>query len=116
MVFLAVALIVVFVSTYRIYVRNILQIRWRTHLTDHFLGEWMGPHAYWHRELHHKETDNPDQRISRGHPELRRQRARPLAVAALRRRHADLLRRHAVDAVRASGRCASAGASSGSPA
>jgi putative ATP-binding cassette transporter len=62
--FLAVALLVVFVSTYRIYVRNILQIRWRTHLTDHFLGEWMGPHAYLHQELHHNETDNPDQRIS----------------------------------------------------
>jgi putative ATP-binding cassette transporter len=63
-VFLVVALIVVFISTYRIYVRNILQMRWRTQLTDHFLGEWMGPHAYTHRELHHKETDNPDQRIS----------------------------------------------------
>ena len=63
-VFLAVALLVVFVSTYRIYVRNILQIRWREHLTDYFLGEWIGPHAYWHSELHHKETDNPDQRIA----------------------------------------------------
>ena len=63
-VFLAVALLVVFVSTYRLYVRNILQMRWRTQLTDHFLGEWMGPHAYLHRELHHNETDNPDQRIS----------------------------------------------------
>ncbi|MFN8644837.1 MAG: ABC transporter ATP-binding protein/permease, partial [Candidatus Binatia bacterium] len=63
-VFLAVALMVVFVSTYRIYVRNILQIRWREHLTDYFLGNWIGPHAYWHRELHTKETDNPDQRIS----------------------------------------------------
>jgi len=63
-VFLAIALMVVFVSTYRIYVRNILQIRWREHLTDHFLGKWIGPQAYWHRELHHKETDNPDQRIS----------------------------------------------------
>ena len=63
-VFLAVALMVVFVSTYRIYVRNILQIRWREHLTDHFLGKWIGPQAYWHRELHHDETDNPDQRIA----------------------------------------------------
>jgi putative ATP-binding cassette transporter len=63
-VFLAIALMVVFVSTYRIYVRNILQIRWREHLTDYFVGEWIGPNAYWHRELHHKETDNPDQRIS----------------------------------------------------
>jgi putative ATP-binding cassette transporter len=63
-VFLAVALLVVFVSTYRIYVRNILQIRWREHLTDYFLGEWIGPHAFWQRELHHKEYDNPDQRIA----------------------------------------------------
>ncbi len=62
--FLAVALMVVFVSTYRIYLRNILQIRWREHLTDYFLGEWIGPHAYWQRELHHQEADNPDQRIS----------------------------------------------------
>jgi vitamin B12/bleomycin/antimicrobial peptide transport system ATP-binding/permease protein len=63
-IFLAVALVVVLVSTYRIYVRNILQIRWRTQLTDHFLGQWMGPHAYAHRELFHKDNDNPDQRIS----------------------------------------------------
>ena len=63
-IFLAVALMVVLVSTYRIYVRNILQIRWREHLTDYFLGEWMGPHAYCQRELHHNEMDNPDQRIS----------------------------------------------------
>ena len=63
-VFLAVALMVVFVSTYRIYVRNILQIRWREHLTGYFLGEWIGPQAYWHSELHRQETDNPDQRIA----------------------------------------------------
>jgi len=63
-VFLVVALVVVLISTYRVYFRNILQIRWRTQLTDHFLGEWMGPHAYTHRELYHKDTDNPDQRIS----------------------------------------------------
>ena len=114
--FLAVALVVVFVSTYRIYVRNILQIRWREQLTDYFLGEWMGPHAYWHRELHHKDTDNPDQRISRGHPELRRQRARPVAVAALRGRHADLVRRHALDALRRLAAAHRRATSSGSPA
>jgi putative ATP-binding cassette transporter len=62
--FLVTALVVVFISTFRLYLRNILQMRWRTQLTDHFLGEWMGPHAYAHRELHHNDTDNPDQRIS----------------------------------------------------
>ena len=63
-IFLLTALLVVLVSTYRIYVRNILQMRWRTGLTDYFLGQWMGRHAYAHREMHHNETDNPDQRIS----------------------------------------------------
>jgi putative ATP-binding cassette transporter len=63
-IFLGVALVVVLISTYRIYVRNILQIRWREQLTDHFVRHWMGPHAYGHRELYHQETDNPDQRIA----------------------------------------------------
>ena len=115
-VFLAVALVVVFVSTYRIYVRNILQIRWREHLTDYFLGEWIGPHAYCHRELHQQRDRQPRPAHLPGHPGLRRQRARPVAVAALRGRDADLVRRHPVDACRASGRCASARTSSGSPA
>ncbi len=63
-IFFASALLLVLVSTYRIYLRNVLQIRWREHLTAHFLGEWIGPHAYAQRERHHKKTDNPDQRIS----------------------------------------------------
>ncbi len=63
-VFLAIALLVVLVSTYRIYVRNILLIRWREQLTDYFLRQWIGPHAYAHRELFRKETDNPDQRVA----------------------------------------------------
>jgi putative ATP-binding cassette transporter len=63
-IFLFVALIVVLISTYRIYVRNILQIRWREYLTGHFVADWIGPYAYGHSELHHKDTDNPDQRIS----------------------------------------------------
>lgn len=62
--FLLVALGVVLISTYRIYLRNILQIRWRENLTHYFVGRWMGPCAYGHAELHHKDTDNPDQRIS----------------------------------------------------
>lgn len=62
--FLLVALVVVMISTYRIYFRNILQIRWREHMTAHFLDRWVGPYAYAHAELHHRTTDNPDQRIS----------------------------------------------------
>src|SRR5262249_4352063 len=61
--FLGFALLFVLVSTYRIYVRQILEIRWRRWLTDHFLDEWMGSQAYYRMELHREHTDNPDQRI-----------------------------------------------------
>jgi putative ATP-binding cassette transporter len=62
--FLALALGFVLVSAYRIYVRQILEIRWRQWLTDHYLGLWMSSQAYCQIELHHKATDNPDQRIA----------------------------------------------------
>ncbi len=62
--FLGVALGFVFVSTYRIYLRQALEIRWRHWLTDHFIKEWITSHAYCQIELHRKATDNPDQRIA----------------------------------------------------
>ncbi len=63
-VFLALAFAFVFVSVYRIYVRQTLEIRWRKWLTDHYLQQWMSAQAYWEIELHRKVTDNPDQRIA----------------------------------------------------
>jgi putative ATP-binding cassette transporter len=62
-IFFALALGYVFVSTYRIYVRGAVEIRWRRWLTDYFLREWISAQAYCQIELHHKATDNPDQRI-----------------------------------------------------
>lgn len=62
--FLLVGLGYVVVSTYRIYVRGRLEIRWRGWLTDHFLGLWMDPRTSCQMELHRKATDNPDQRIA----------------------------------------------------
>ena len=62
-IFSAVALGFVLVSTYRIYVRALLQIRWRRWLTDHTLERWMDSQAYTEIELNRKSTDNPDQRI-----------------------------------------------------
>jgi len=63
-VFLGLALGFVLVSTYRIYVRQTLEIRWRQWLTDHYLKQWISSQAYWQIELHRKATDNPDQRIA----------------------------------------------------
>jgi putative ATP-binding cassette transporter len=62
--FLAAALGFVLISTYRIYVRQALEIRWRRGVTADYLERWMGPRAYAQARLHGTEVDNPDQRIS----------------------------------------------------
>ncbi len=62
--FLAVALGFVLISTYRIYVRQALEVRWRRGVTADYLERWMGPRAYAQARLHGAELDNPDQRIS----------------------------------------------------
>jgi putative ATP-binding cassette transporter len=54
----------VLVSTYRIYVRQALEIRWRTWLTDHLLEDWISPHACSQMESVRADADNPDQRIA----------------------------------------------------
>lgn len=51
-------------STYRIWVRQRLEMRWRRVLTAHYLDRWMTPDAYVHDKLYGQETDNPDQRIA----------------------------------------------------
>ncbi|MGE3781333.1 MAG: ABC transporter ATP-binding protein/permease [Alphaproteobacteria bacterium] len=59
---IAVSLIVV--AVYQLYLRQILQIRWRAWLTDRFLDGWLGNQTYYRMQLDHTTTDNPDQRIS----------------------------------------------------
>lgn len=62
--FVGAAASLVLAATLRIYVRQILEIRWREQLTDWFLGRWMAPHAYCQAERHRTEVDNPDQRVA----------------------------------------------------
>jgi len=59
---IAAALIVV--AVYQLYLRQILQIRWRAWLTDRFLNDWLSHQTYYRMQLDHTTTDNPDQRIS----------------------------------------------------
>ena len=59
---LAVALIVI--GVYQLYLNQMLQIRWRRWLTDHYLREWIGSGAYYRMQLADHGTDNPDQRVS----------------------------------------------------
>lgn len=62
--FLAVMLGFVLVSTYRIYARQALEIRWRRGLTGDYLERWIAAQAYSQMRLHPGEVDDPDQRIA----------------------------------------------------
>jgi len=45
-------------------VQQMLVIRWRRWLTDHFVSRWLGGHAHYRMTLAGSEADNPDQRIA----------------------------------------------------
>ncbi len=61
--FLTAALVFVFASTYRIFLRQTLEMRWRRGLTAHFIERWIGARAFIQAKLHADDIDNPDQRI-----------------------------------------------------
>ena len=61
--FLGFSALFLFASTYRIYLRQLVEVRWRRGLTAHYLERWMGGRAYCQVALHPTELDNPDQRI-----------------------------------------------------
>src|SRR5574338_439707 len=62
--FVTFALVFVVTSTFRVYVRQALEIRWRRGLTAHYVGRWIHRDAYCQSQLHGAEVDNPDQRIA----------------------------------------------------
>jgi putative ATP-binding cassette transporter len=54
----------VLLSAYRIYLRQLLEIRWRRGVTTHYVDRWINERAYCQAQLHGDEVDNPDQRIA----------------------------------------------------
>jgi putative ATP-binding cassette transporter len=60
--FAGIALGSVVCVAYRVYLVQILEMRWRRWLTDDFVERWLGNRVYYWMEMS-KETDNPDQRI-----------------------------------------------------
>lgn len=50
-------------SVYRAWLRKLLIIRWRSHLTERLLSEWFEKRAFYRIALK-QSTDNPDQRIA----------------------------------------------------
>ncbi|MDA8125940.1 MAG: ABC transporter ATP-binding protein/permease [Deltaproteobacteria bacterium] len=52
------------VAVYMLYLNQLLQIRWRTWLTERYLNEWLARQTYYRIQIFEQTTDNPDQRIS----------------------------------------------------
>ena len=59
--FSAIAFIYIMIAVYAYYLRQMLQIKWRTWMTNNYLRAWMGGQTYYRLQ---DATDNPDQRIS----------------------------------------------------
>ncbi len=58
----------ILISVYKFYLTQLLEIRWRTWMTGHYLQRWLSHHAFYKMELaryaaNGTTPDNPDQRI-----------------------------------------------------
>ncbi|MFD1623299.1 ABC transporter ATP-binding protein/permease [Azospirillum griseum] len=62
------ALVFIAVAVYRLYLNQMLQIRWRRWLTERYLGDWLNNQTYYRLNFVTASggpgTDNPDQRIA----------------------------------------------------
>ncbi|MFC7477532.1 ABC transporter ATP-binding protein/permease [Dankookia sp. GCM10030260] len=62
--FVFVAAVYILIAAYALYLRQALEIRWRSWLTRQALDRWMAGRAYYRIALTDAGTDNPDQRIA----------------------------------------------------
>jgi len=62
--FTLLAFIHIALAVYAIYLRQMLQLKWRTWMTNRYLNRWMEAQAYYRMQIIEDDTDNPDQRIS----------------------------------------------------
>ena len=62
--FTELAMLYIVIAVYAIYLRQAVQIKWRTWLTDKYLSRWLKGQVYYRLQVQNSDTDNPDQRIS----------------------------------------------------
>lgn len=62
--FTGLAFLYILIAVYAVYLRQMLEIKWRTWMTDRYLERWMGRQVYYRLQILRSDTDNPDQRIS----------------------------------------------------
>jgi len=61
--FTILAFFAIIVAVYRVYLQQILQIRWRRWMTHRLIERWLTSRAYYRLQLQDYGTDNPEQRI-----------------------------------------------------
>lgn len=61
--FTLIALLAIVIAVYRIYLQQILKIRWRRWMTHRLMQRWLSDRAYYLLQLKDYGTDNPEQRI-----------------------------------------------------
>ena len=52
------------IAVYKVYINQILQIRWRKSMTDDFVERWLRPGQHYRMRMVSDPADNPDQRIA----------------------------------------------------
>ncbi|WP_414153147.1 ABC transporter ATP-binding protein/permease [Pectinatus frisingensis] len=57
------AFLFILLAVYALYLQQMLQIKWRTWMTAHYLDAWLENQTYYRLQSAIKDTDNPDQRI-----------------------------------------------------
>ena len=62
--FCMLAAVLITLSVYKLYLTQMLEMRWRAWLTATYLNEWLERQIYYRLELVARGTDNPDQRIA----------------------------------------------------
>ncbi|MGQ0578503.1 MAG: ABC transporter ATP-binding protein/permease [Betaproteobacteria bacterium] len=62
--FAILAAIYITMAVYAFYLNQMLQIRWRTWMTDVYLQRWLAERTYFRMQLIGSPADNPDQRIA----------------------------------------------------
>jgi len=61
--FTILAFFAIIIAVYRVYLQQILEIRWRRWMTHRLMGRWLDNRSYYRLQLQNYGTDNPEQRI-----------------------------------------------------
>lgn len=58
------ALLNIVIAVYALYFQQMLEVKWRRWLTEHYIARWLAGQGYYRLQLTDQGTDNPDQRIA----------------------------------------------------